>query len=207
MPIAPVGQDHFDPNGPTLCQDPAPSLVYNVLLYRQLQKLSRIPFSALLLARIPHHLANDRPPPTPRVEIHQDDLLPGPKNQAPAFNRHGKGGPQQRGPDVGVPVIIVPGLLVLIAGGPGRDALESRLNIVIGQSRLELGRRNPGRRADVEKRHHTIGKPCLAHCLSVLTIPYLPAGPPVCRQRVSFYAGTKADYSPTPKKVKKFHFF
>src|SRR5512139_2284412 len=59
-----------------------------------------------------------------RVEVDEDDLLPRAQEEPAVLERHGQGGAEEAGPDVGVAVVVVPRLLVSIGDPAGSQALE-----------------------------------------------------------------------------------
>ena len=73
------------------------------------------------------YLHDNTPGSSPRVEIEKDDLLPRSKPHLPIDERYGEAGADQRGADVRVPVVVVPGFLVQVTSVLGSDLLKRAL--------------------------------------------------------------------------------
>ena len=63
-------------------------------------------------------------------------------------------------------VVIVPGFLMPVSGAFGGEMFKGRFEIVVNQSWLEFGRRDPGRRTDDENRDKTLTDPSGIHELN-----------------------------------------
>lgn len=99
----------------------------------------------------PDHLHDDFALAASGVKVDEDYLLPRPQGHPLVGEGNRKARSEQRSPNMGMAIVVVPGLMMLVFGTPGRYPLERLLN-VMDQPRLVLNSRQRGSRADYEKR-------------------------------------------------------
>lgn len=93
-----------------------------------------------------------------------ENLLPGAQDQFSVLHRHGDLRSHQAGLQVGVPVAVVPGLLVPVFATRGYQPIQ-QFGQVLLQAGLELDRSHHRRAADVEHMDQSRAHPGLSHDL------------------------------------------
>ena len=85
------------------------------------------------------------------VEVDEDNLLPGTECELGVDEGDGEGRAQERGADVGVAVVVVPGLFVLVEVVLGCEFFEGGGEVVVNESGFEFDGGDAGGGADVEE--------------------------------------------------------
>ncbi len=92
-----------------------------------------------------------------RIEIYQDDLLPGAQRQAAIDDRDREARTEQRCAGVRVAVVIVPGLLVQVPAVLGCNSFKEGFEVVMDQAGFEFRRRDRCGGADDKHRGRSHG--------------------------------------------------
>ena len=99
------------------------------------------------------------------IEIDENDLLPGAQEELPVGKGRYIGRANECRPKVSSPVVITPGLIVLIVLSVRSDLAKHILYVMVNQARLVFHRRNAGRRTNAKDSNLPFPQACFGQGL------------------------------------------